>query len=125
MKEIKFRAWIKPDNGIQYYPGMYSVLILGPTACNVKRASAFAQAIFPLYAVELMQYTGLKDKNGKEIYEGDILHDDTGSKYEIVYVENLAQFLGDYGDCDFALSMYEQGDNEIIGNIYENSELLS
>ena len=67
--------------------------------------------------VVLMQYTGLKDKNGKEIYEGDIVTDGVG-KFKIVYDLKLA---GYQPYCIFR----DDPENycEVIGNIYENPEL--
>ena len=87
---------------------------------------------FAFDEIELMQSTGLKDKNGKEIFEGDILGVDTGE--EIVN-------LNIYWDSKHALFMFESEihnekellaelveDNTypfaIVGNIYENPELL-
>lgn len=93
------------------------------------------------------QYTGLKDKNGKEIYEGDII---TGTKYPfidnrkqnyigiIVFYENVAQFGYDYkcvrkdkrgisngiGNEFIANENLICEDLEVIGNIVENKELL-
>ena len=92
---------------------------------------------------ELLEYTGLKDKNGKEIYEGDLLNEiryppDKNGNYDSVPVfikENIVQvgfnegcftadeahlwrFISNIGDN-------EKTDYEIIGNIYENSELLT
>ena len=64
------------------------------------------------------QFTGLHDKNGKEIYEGDIVTDGVG-KYKIIYDLKLA---GYQPYCIFR----DDPENycEVIGNIYENTELL-
>lgn len=78
--------------------------------------------------VGLMQYTGLKDKNGKEIYEGDIV--DFASRFDnskrtgkVVYYAGDAAFLIEDGKEIFFL-FYDALEREVIGNIYENPELL-
>ncbi|CDL73673.1 YopX domain protein [Streptococcus phage IC1] len=78
--------------------------------------------------IELMQSTGLKDKNGKEVFIGDIVKCTRGCLHE-VYLEKEyggtfiggmpAVYLKGFGD-GYAWTEYE----EIIGNIYENPELL-
>ena len=75
------------------------------------------------------QYTGLKDKNGKEIYEGDILAAPHTYNIEIIYKNGgfLMEFFDDIGEkCEYHLNkeLIEQDDLEIIGNKYENPELL-
>ena len=78
--------------------------------------------------LKLMQYTGLKDKNGKEIYEGDIL----GGEYYVDGVAGEVTTREDWGGCSF-LEYKGGGDDflfrecknaEVIGNIYENPEIL-
>ena len=75
------------------------------------------------------QYTGLKDRNGKEIYEGDILAAPHTYNIEIIYKNGgfLMEFFDDIGEkCEYHLNkeLIEQDDLEIIGNKYENPELL-
>ena len=81
----------------------------------------------------LMQYTGLKDKNGKEIYEGDVLKwkyvNDNGYRrrefvtiFSVFYNEGTAEYKTSDGD-----SLYTclNDSIEVIGNIYENPELIT
>lgn len=74
------------------------------------------------YGYKIMQYTGLKDKNGKEIYEGDILQCD-----ELICVIEFAggQFVGKSKQISQELQNRNWLQFEIIGNIYEHPELLT
>ncbi|EPC46338.1 putative uncharacterized protein [Lacticaseibacillus paracasei NRIC 1981] len=69
----------------------------------------------------LMQYTGLHDKNGREIYEGDVVKNEYGKVMEVQYDPRSAAFgVGDYyfGTIGSGKTL------EVIGNIFENPELL-
>ena len=83
---------------------------------------------FPLDEVELMQSTGLKDKNGVEVFEGDIVKCTRGCPHEIIWLEEYGgTFIG--GMPAWYLSGLKEGyawtgEEEVIGNIYENPELL-
>ena len=73
---------------------------------------------------ELCQFTGLSDKNGKEIYEGDILRIKGIGEGIIVFDKKKARFMwNDNAKENWGIENNDEF-NEIIGNIYENPELL-
>lgn len=77
---------------------------------------------------KVRQYTGLKDKNGVEIYEGDVIKGWRNKIYAVAFVEKRGGYYpfaqGDgCGCCDYEVE-YDPDDCEVIGNIYENPELM-
>jgi len=119
MREIKFRAWDKEAR--EMLPNVQNHIGNFDTAFgNMLRNERY----------ELMQYTGLHDKNGKEIYEGDIVD------WRGQYSENAPQpviwyYTGWYAGYAnkhlniTSLNAIEPKTMEIIGNIYENKDLLN
>ena len=130
MREIKFRAWDKKLKRM----------------CDVIYLDFSAKEIIVYHSDEeersnwlkldrfvLLQYTGLKDKNDKEIYEGDVVKAKVAGPYasdakikmegEIIYYEPFACFEVKTKECGQpTMSIFDNF--EIIGNKYENPELL-
>ena len=128
-REIKFRCWDKRLNK------MYKVLSIKFDEpqwiyCEDSRFDHFSLKPDEL---EIMQFTGLKDKNGKEIYEEDIVVWSCfdGERYRVIYDRWGIPALAGVFNCeayDFKeLDMCHNATSnkcEVIGNIYENPELL-
>lgn len=117
----KFRAWDKVFKEMV----QVNALVLDEQVVKVTYKNGNV-AKDDMKEYELMQSTGLKDKNGKEIFEGDIL---TSQNYP---VKGVVEFRTDLGLWVHYLKEYSYfeylgnvaGSKEIIGNIYENPELL-
>ena len=129
MRESKFRAWVKLNNDIQKYSGMYEVegLDFLNHLVKVKRASIFAPQIFRFDECDLLQYIGLKDKNRVEGYFDDLVQWGKAI-YKIVWDEDegIARLQYVRGKEVFGtLRISQLKDCAIIGNIHENKELLN
>ena len=122
MKDIKFRAWDKSENRMHenVQTGIYQ---------DPDETISF-EDILNLARFELMQYTGLKDKNGKEIYEGDICRyfnpEDKDGICEIE--EDYALWIsGTIKETNLLTPLFYlkcSSEWEVIGNIHEHSHLL-
>ncbi len=110
MREIKFRAWDDLQKQMRPWRDRNDIEVL---------SDGTVRHIWP--KLVLMQFTGLHDKNGKEIYEGDIITSDEGARatYEVIFRKG-------------AFCVYKLGANHlfndkkvaVIGNVYENPKLL-
>jgi len=133
MREIKFRAWDKRNKEM----ADSKILWLKLNGAELTHISLKKKdfGIFDFIdQVELMQYTGLKDKNGKEIYEGDIVTGYTSYENDndarewtvnkpanVYWDEEFCAFYPFYLNARWRCNVV---DIEVIGNIYENPELL-
>lgn len=128
MREIKFRAWDTKEKKWLYgydYPELGGFSLKGECILLGEFGSDMPLERF-LNDVEIMQFTGLKDKNGKEIYEGDIVRDDN-TNMQVKWFERFSCFclVADKWVFPHFFGEASDPDNcEIIGNIYENKELL-
>ena len=137
MREIKFRAWDKYKKewlgGIDGSGSEGGFNLLGECTLigGILDQPYYTQNVFErLYRdVIVMQYTGLHDKNGKEIYEGDIVHNtakyykpDIHSIYEVKYRGSCFIAFGRNNRRKYLAQLQK---DEIIGNIHENPELLN
>lgn len=130
MRDIKFRAWLKKQNEMVYFPDYYFCYEYGLLSFDVNDEHKYAGiANFPeeVEKENIMQFTGLKDKNGKDVYEGDIVN--YNSCGFIHRIGEVFYINGKYRCGIPGLNVQDLAEHihltEIIGNIYENPELLN
>jgi hypothetical protein len=121
MRILKFRAWNKENKSMitsKHYSVMFNGEIKPPS--NKHQEWGIDQFI-------LMQYTGLKDKNGKEIYEGDIvIHHYFHETGTVIWQQSQSRYALEYLSDKKTQELFpiDTAMFEIIGNIHENPELL-
>jgi uncharacterized phage protein (TIGR01671 family) len=131
-RKIKFRGK-KIHNNQEWAYGYYVYNVLYPDSYSSHRIEPGGFKIDP---DTLEQYTGFKDKNGKEIYEGDLLGEivkidgeDIMSAIPVLWNDEMAMFVVDLSfvkDGSYVEPLYQHYENmKIIGNVYDNPDLLT
>lgn len=120
-REIKFRAWDKKQKKMLYAVSIGTIKVWDENAPLISHEFSYSEdCIFE-------QYTGLKDKNGKEIYEGDIVKMPDWTvrlKFEVVRFTKLACGFEPFVNGCMGCCSPDGEEVEVIGNIHESPELF-
>jgi hypothetical protein len=121
MRELKFRAWDKYHKIFRSNSHIHVFIqdFENNTIFKMNHADNYnnKDRDYNNDRIIIQQYTGIKDANSNEVYEGDILQDDDGYIDIVKYHEEGYYHAGDWDGGDFTYC-------KVIGNIYENPELL-
>jgi len=136
-REIKFRAWDSGNKCMIRFDGLW-VSMLNRSICfsaveddltevGKDLPGSYGTGADPEAddAYILMQFTGLHDKNGKEIYEGDILKANYTDSLTVVFENGAFCFVNDINSGSDRLHQNRTEKLFVIGNIYENPELIA
>lgn len=132
MRDIKFRAWDKRRKIMYDWDNYYGPFVgfdgkLYETEEGVG-PSPVTYMVLNEESLVLMQHIGLLDRNGKEYYIGDIGEFENGDRFVLKmedWLEVYVEWVGEVECEDQARDLYRINKAEIIGNIYENPDLLT
>lgn len=123
--ELKIRLWDELKNKM-WHPENIATIDIESKCVWIKQQYKGGHWVY-FNKAKILQYTGLKDKNGKDIYEGDIIRNSRGTILNVLFVDG--SFYAEGTDAlskqyAFAILSDFSSWSEVIGNLYENQELL-
>jgi uncharacterized phage protein (TIGR01671 family) len=131
-REIKFRVWNGAEMVYDVTVGKFGVFYVNPengNGLNPKDSASLTTCTTKYFdTTPVMQYTGLKGKNEAEIYEGDILYrKSTGTTGQVVFYRGkfMIKWKGEAGYVMLDSDIESAYNDDIIGNIYKNADLLN
>lgn len=130
MREIKFRVWEKKLGKFRTIPKEFIGKRCSHLCMSTEQIDFCSFILSSTENFIYQQFTGLKDKNGKEIYEGDLINFTIGGKthgpeseeikgVEVFYSEEDAMFLFDRKECYSMIDFIRRDTLEVVGNIFK------
>lgn len=124
MREFKFRFWNSKDGILWKHDELAMIIMEGTKLTPLYDCGSEYREIEDAENITTMQYTGLKDIDGIEVYEGDILsHTKSGKEYLCKVVYSNSGFYT-HGINFRTINPLATSNKRVVGNIYENPELL-
>ena len=126
-REIIFRGFCK-DTG-EWVEGLYSITGDGSTNIDVINSLGLYEDSFTVYPASVGEYTGVRDANGRRIFEGDLIKGKGKEVFQVVYQPSISSFMAvEHGDFECrwipSLNYGTMKSYEVIGNVHDEQKQM-